>query len=547
MSSWPPGYVPYRSSADRVGVSGTQGELSNVHPEYQCMESAWTQMRDCWSGQQAVKSAGQRYLPATSGMVEDGMVEDGLSGNGKGALAYNAYLTRALFHSFVSDAVDTMLGMIWNKPPLYEIPTQLEYLLQKATTGGEGLKQLHRSINRQQLVTGRIGILVDLPATAGTGEPRPYLAPYFAERVINWDAGFRGQTEVETLNLVVLDECGPVRVNTFGWDTKQQFRVLMLGSPDGNESEGIYRYGVFQGDGNQAASFDFSKMIAATSRGTPFDHIPFTFINANSTLSTPCDPPLLGLSDLSLAIYRLEADYRQALFMQTQDTLFTKGFSDSEQKPLRTGAGARIHSNVKDADAKFIGVASQGLPELRTARENDLKMAASKAGELMDASSRARESGTALEMRIGTKTSLMGEIAISAAEGMERILRDVGRWVGVKDLNTIVVKPNLEFASREFAALDFRNLVEAKMLGAPFSFEALHKWSVERGGPGKDLDFSQMMAQIEAESEHDAVLAPKITPEKQAELDLQQQSIDNQAEAAEAATKAAKNRPAPAR
>jgi hypothetical protein len=249
----------------------------------------------------------------------------------------------------------------------------------------------------------------------------------------------------------------------------------------------------------------------------------------------------LGLSDLCLAIYRLEADYRQALFMQTQDTLFTKGFPEDKEKPLRVGAGGRIHSPVgQNADAKYIGVTSQGLPELRTARDNDLKMAASKAGELMDASSRARESGTALEMRIGSKTATMNEIAISAGEGLQRALRDCAMWMGISDLDSIVVKPNFEFSSREFASMEFKNLVETKMLGGPISWSAIHKWSAERGGPGKDLSFKELMAEIEREAILEETLAPKITPAEQTEFDLQEEA---QAAKAEADLKKASQRP----
>lgn len=531
-----PGYSP-TNNVTRVGVTGTEGSLANQHPEFACRIWDWQQMRDTWSGQRAVKSKTTCYLPATGGMIEDGFGKGGV--DNKGNCAYNAYLMRALFHSFVSDAVDTMQGMLWNKPPTYELPSELEYLKFKATTGGEGLLQLHRAVNRQQLITGRMGLLVDLPSNTGTSTPEPYIAPYYAERIINWDAGFRGETQVETTNLVVLDESGPKRVNIFGWEPRTQFRVLMLGTPEGNEAKGTYKYGVFaQEAAGTNVPFNFDDMIEATSRGVPFDFIPWVFINANSTLSSPCDPPLIGLSDLCLAIYRLEADYRQALFMQTQDTLFTKGFTDQFDKPLRTGSGGRIHAQTEKADAKYIGVTSAGLPELRTARENDLKMAASKAGELMDASSRARESGTALEMRIGSKTATMNEIAISAGEGIQRTLRYVAQWKGVKNLDSIIVKPNFEFASREFASMDFKNIVETKLLGGPISFEAIHKWSVERGGPGKDLTFDQMMKQIEAEGLLEQTLAPKITPQQQAEIDIQQQQVDAQ-------MKAAQNKPAP--
>jgi uncharacterized protein DUF4055 len=536
------------SSATQVGPSAGAGELSTQHPSYTCKLADWVQMRDTWSGQRAVKSKTTTYLPYT-----DGMFVDGMEPGGRGARAYNAYLTRALYHSFVSAATDTMLGMIWNKPPVFEIPEEMQYLLAKATTEGEGLEELLRSINREQLITGRVGLLVDLPAKTGTDEPKPFIAVYHAEKIINWDAGFRGENSSESTNLVVLDECGPRRSGTFNWLNVQQFRVLQLGELEANEAKGVYKFGVFgsEEDGNNAPAFSEDGMVAATSRGVTFDHIPWTFVNANSTVSTPCDPPLMGLSDLSLAIYRLEADYRQALFMQTQDTLFTSGFNEDKDQPLRTGAGGRIHSPVKDGKAMFIGVTSTGLPELRTARENDLKMAASKSGDLMDASSRARESGSALEMRIGSKTSVLNAVAIAGAEGLQKALRDVGQWLGVKELDAIKVKPNFEFASREFAANDFKLLVESKLLGAPLSWASLHAWSSARGGPGKDMTWDQVVAQLEEESNDlNDMLSPKITPKEQADLDLQQSQLDIQEQAASDKAEAdlikAKQKPAPA-
>jgi hypothetical protein len=460
------------------------------------------------------------------------MYEDGMGPQGKGLRAYHAYLMRALFHSFVSDAVDTMMGMLWCKPPTFEIPSQLDYLREKATTEGEGLFQLLRAINRQQLITGRLGLMTDLSKDTGTNAPRPYIATYHAEKIINWDAGFPNDSTMETTKMVVLDESGPRRIDTFQWEDIEQYRVLMLGDAMGSGSS--YRFGVFSAATGEHTAFDQSAMKVGGSRGTEFDHIPWVFINANSTVSTPCDPPLIGLSDLCLAIYRLEADYRQALFMQTQDTLFTKGFPEDKDKPLRVGAGGRIHApSGQNADAKYIGVTSKGLPELREARDNDLKMAASKAGELMDASSRARESGTALEMRIGSKTATMNEIAISGAEGLQRALKDCAQWMGIRNTDSIVVKPNFEFSSKEYGAQDFRTIVESKLLGAPISWQAIHKWSAERGGPGKDLSFEELMAQIEEEGLLDDMLSEKITPKEQADLDLKEQEIQAQEEAAQ--------------
>lgn len=542
--------TPGVSSADGVGPSADVGALDAKHPEYVCLTPDWLQMRHTYAGQRTVKAHGACYLPPSSGMQQDGM-----DCGGKGAKSYHAYLTRALFHGFVKEAIATGMGMLWNKPSKYEIPTEMDYLLQKASCTGGGLEQLHRSVNRQQFITGRLGLLTDLSTDERVlGTPRAYISLYTAESIINWDAGFPGDSTMEIVNLVVLNESGPRRVvGGFNWEMLQQYRVLTLGDPEKNESKGVYKFGQFTNNGSGSAMFDASKLRVGDARGKLFDHIPFVFVNANSTESTPCEPPLLGLSDLCLAIYRLEADYRQALFLQTQDTLFTKGFNDDKDRAIRTGAGSRIHSPQKDGDAKFIGVNSEGLPELRTALENDIKRASSKAGEMMDASSRARESGDALEIRIGSKTATLNEIALNGGEGMLHALRDVARWMGLAQskIDAIKVKPNYEFSSAQFNAMDFKALVEAKLLGGPISFESIHKWSSDRGGPGSDLSFEQMMEAINSESMLSDVLSPQVTPLEREQLDLQQEAQDNQAEneaaAAEAAKIAARQKPVAAK
>lgn len=527
-----------------VGSFGTSS-LSTWHPAYTCKILDWQQMRDTWRGQRAVKDRGTEYLPPTSGMILDG-----LEVGGKGWNAYNAYLLRALFHDFVGQAVDNYLGMLWNKLPTFEMPSDMDYLRQKATVGGESLNQALRWINREQLVIGRCGGLVDFHP--GLGAPDPYLAMYTGEHILNWDAGFRGQSAVETTNMVVLNESGPKRTSLFGWSDVEQYRVLMLGDPEAQEAKGEYRFGVFNNLEGNKVDFDPALMRTAGRQGSSLDHIPWVFINANSTLSAPCDPPLMGLSDLCLAIYRLEGDYRQALFMQTQDTLFTKGFTEDKDKPLRIGAGGRIHGPTKDADAKWIGVTSEGLPELRTARENDIKMAASMSNELMDSSSRARESGTALEMRIGSKTATLNEIALAGGEGLQRLLRDVARWKGKSEseVEKIFVKANFEFASKEFQSMDLKTMIEAKILGAPVSLEAIHKWSAERGGPGKDLKFEDMVAQIEAEMEILNSMQPELTTKEKADQENAEadREIAEQAQAdkAKADMEKAKHPPKPA-
>lgn len=482
-------------------------------------------MRDTFSGQRAVKDAGVSYLSPTSGMIQDGMGYDGGQAR-KGQAAYDAYVKRSLFHAFTKDAVQTMLGMLWNKNSTYHLPNSMRYLEVRASTEGDGLKQLHRRIHQEQLVTGRLGLLADAAVSGNSFRPNPYIALYPAEKIINWDAGFRGQTNKETVNLVVLDESGPRRQGIFKWEDYTQYRVLLLGDPVNNEISGVYRYGIFQQfRASSNALFELDRMRAPLFSGSELDFVPFTFVSANSITDTIPQPPLMALSDLDLAIYRLEADYRLALYQQTQDTLFTKGFSEDPNQTIRIGVGGRIHASQSKADAKFIGVTSKGLPEMRQAIENDIKTAASKAGELMDPSSRARESGHALEMRIGAKTSTLNEIALSSAEGLQNTLRFIGYMQGLRDseIESIIVEPNMRFTSTEFSSLELKDMMEAKNKGALVSFRAMHKWAVARGFTG--LSFDEMVEEITEEMDLREKLQPPPTPTEQAKLNLQKEEL----------------------
>ncbi|MBD4208505.1 hypothetical protein GUH47_21445, partial [Xanthomonas citri pv. citri] len=71
---------------------------------------------------------------------------------------------------------------------------------------------------------------------------------------------------------------------------------------------------VLPGDGKQTST-DLSvpkdsDYIEPTIRGKTLNRIPFVFINSKDIVARPDDPPLLGLVNLALAIYRGDADYR---------------------------------------------------------------------------------------------------------------------------------------------------------------------------------------------------------------------------------------------
>lgn len=498
--------------------------LDSVHPRYAALKDDWGQLRDFVRGERAVKAKTTTYLPATKGMILDGMGTTATSGNGGGKKklgqeTYDAYLLRAVFPEYMKDALEIFMGMLHNKSPVIELPEQMEPLRNKATEIGEPLELLLQRINLEQLTTGRLGLLADLPVRPDPRNPLPFLALYVAEAVRNWDNDAISEERAE-LNLVVLDESGYKRNSEFEWELVQKFRVLMI--EDDNSGKRSYKTGAFEDEGG-TPQFDSEKLRTPAIRGKTLESIPFIFVNSKDISPDPDEPPLIGLARLCAAIYRSEADYRQNLFMQGQDTLVISGerakttvdpTQNTDEEPLRTGAGSRIELEV-NGKAEYVGVQSQGLTEQRYALENDRKRAESRSGQLIDAAKGDKESGTALKTRVGAQTATLNQIAKTGALALELLLKQVAEWMGA-DPEKVKVQPNLEFADYQMSGQDLVNLMNAKRtMGAPLSLQSIHRLMVQ--GNLTQLDFvteQELMKTEPAFESPEAQLALKLMKEK---------------------------------
>jgi hypothetical protein len=445
--------------------------ISSTHPLFDVSLPDYILMRDCYKGEKQVKSKGESYLPATMGQMLDGMRngEDGKN-------AYDAYRTRAVYHNYVHDAVESYIGLLHLKPTQVKLPAEMEFIRQRATISGDSLDHLLRRMHAQQFITGRVGLLLDID---DSGSGNPYIAMYDAEHIINWDEG-SNNVGVNTLNLVVLDETQWVREN-FTWSQESRYRVLSLGNILENEEDNKstnYSQGLFVA--NASGEVTEELLIEPTYMGQPLNEIPFVFVNTKDISTSPDVPPLLGLANLSLAIYRAEADYRHTLYMQGQDTLVvTGGTRHDENESTRIGAGAILSVDM-GGDAKFIGVSSSGLAEMRQAIQNDKEAAVTKAGHLMNSSSK-QESGDALKIRMAAQTANLNQVAVTAAYALEEILKKCAKWMGLNE-NEVIVTPNLQFADKDMRGQDFAQLIAAKNTGLlPLSDETVHTILREQG------------------------------------------------------------------
>lgn len=435
--------------------------INTHHPLYDQFIENWNLLRDSYKGEGRIKERETKYLPPTSGQIADGL----FNFNSVGYKAYSAYKTRAVYYDYVKDGVEHAVGRLHSKPPVVQLPKEMEFFRETATIGGDSLETLLRRIHEQQLVTGRVGLLLDLEVDQETEMVRPYVAIYDAESIINWDDSSKNSTDLN-LSLVVLEEQVHERREEFRWEKYTRHRVLKV-------DDNTYRQELWK-TGKKISE------VAPMIFGSKSSVIPFVFVNSKDILATPDDPPFLGLARLALTIYRSEADYRQNLFMQGQDTLVIIGpLNEDDAKNARIGSGALIKL-PEGSDVKYVGVNSKGLSEQREALLSDRKLAREKSGGLLETNSGNKESGEALRVRVAAQTATLTQIAQSGAFALENLLKICAEWMG-ENPQEVRIEPNLDFVQERFESRELVEIMTAKNMGAPIAMETVHSILVERG------------------------------------------------------------------
>lgn len=450
-------------------------DISTQHPDYTEADKDWVVMEDGHGGERKVKERGSVYLPTTSGQRALG-IESGK----EGAALYEAYICRANYPPLLKDTANALVGIMNKEPPVIELPSALEDMEKMATARGEPLTALVRRIQLNQLLYGRTGILADVDASRDL----PYLVDYSARQILNWDDEVEDLESAERrVTLAVLDESRNVR-DGFRWSWVNKYRSLEL-------VDGKYQVTIEDGGARGAPIFP-------SIQGKAIEQLPFVFINDADLTPELGDIPLLGLARLALTIYRGDADYRQALFMQGQDTLVIIGEDVDTEDPdqqLIVGAGAHINIPNENGDAKFIGTESDGLSEMREAQGNDFERAGQYGLQMMSKGSGA-EAAETLKIKVAARTATLVNIAETSAAGLENILRLCAEWVGANP-DEVNVEPNTDFIDEAMPAAELLGYMNAKSRGAPLSTRSIH--ALMRKGDVTALTYDEETEELDSE------------------------------------------------
>lgn len=419
-------------------------QVETTRPEYDEYAPDWRLMRDAVSGERAIKAGGTLYLPMPSGFANQ---QDG------GTAMYQAYQARAQFPEIVAPAIKAMTGVIHSTQIQIDLPAQMEYLWENATSCKQPLEEFHRRVTAEILTTGRYGVLAEAPPEGGD----PYLAGYAAEAIINWsDCG----------SFFVLNESGLER-NGFEWAEHPRYRVLEV-------VDGRYTLKVYEGD-----SLAEETEAHPSARGRQqIDFVPLVIAGPTTVSTVPEPPPMIGVARPAVAIYQLSADYRWQLFMSGQETLFVFNADTPDAVGAGVVVGLKSESDAIAADARYVGPTGSGIAAHRTAMQDAKEEAAMAGAKLFASGSNAAESGDALKIRFAAETASIVTVALASCAAMEKSLRNVGRMLALSDeaLSQIVVHPPKSFAEADLTpqeVMALMGLTDKGLLSLETAYERL--------------------------------------------------------------------------
>jgi hypothetical protein len=381
------------------------------HPEYSKRKPQWVKVRDCIEGEEEIKRKQETYLPRPEGM------------SGQYADAYDAYIERAHFPLICGYALAGSIGIIIAKIPEFNMPKELEYLLENATKDGVSMRQLFLDIITEIFITGRCPVLVDLVESINKFK----FIQYKAEDLINWKV--ESIDTESNLILAVFKEDVPDDYDIFSHTTVELQRVLYI-----NEL-GQFAVKVYE-EGDEI----INESVVPNYMGNISDQIP-VFIAGSISKSYDMQPvPLLATANASIQIYRKEADLSNSEFLSCNPTLIFTGVSNDADLPNVVGSSVLI-SLPNDQSRAFYTITDTAALSHVKGHIDDLYEEAIRHGVAILDTRKGVESAESLRIRQSTQSATIYSIYLSAASVIEEGLKYMAKMMNLNEDDVSVDAP----------------------------------------------------------------------------------------------------------
>ena len=148
-------------------------QITEPRQEYTDLLEDVQRNRAAVAGEREVKKAGVKFLPPLASMccatIQDengGQVINQTAGlTLEGQAAYAKYKSLASFYGATGRTVDGLVGLIFSKDAVCEIPSQMGYIKDNVDSRGTTLRDFSKRASTEAFISPRSGVLVARPST----------------------------------------------------------------------------------------------------------------------------------------------------------------------------------------------------------------------------------------------------------------------------------------------------------------------------------------------------------------------------------------------
>ena len=432
--------------------------------EYQESKYRWDLVSDLYEGEDVIKKAGRKYIPALGGQEN---------------AEYISYVNRGSFFNAYSRTIQGLVGFIFRKPMEIDVNDKVKELLPTIMSTGQSFKELCKAVTLLVMKKGRVGLLVDSYA-----DKTPYIALYEPESIINWKVEFVDGEE--QLTLLVLRENADKQSNDEFSDEKQvQYRIFRL------EGDVVSVEVAVRTD----KGFLSEPRIYPKIKGKSLKKIMFNIIGSEENTMKVNKPPFLDLAFVNLAHWRLSVDYAHGLHFCALPTPWAAGFdldADLSVGPVK----AWISNNI-GASCGYMEFTGQGLGAIKDAKKSLEDNMAILGSRVIEQNRSRVETAEAARIRQSGESGALTAIVENISEGLTVTIKRYTEWVGNADDSTYV-KMNTDFIDTSVSPQEITALLAALQSGSMSLDTFLYNLKMgEILPPGREVEDEKLL--IEAE------------------------------------------------
>lgn len=443
----------------------------------------WKKCRDIVQGEDSVKTAGEVYIPRSSGMDDKD---------------YHDYLMRAQFFNATGRTLDGLSGMLNRKPLIVNVPDGMKKYLENVDGKGHSLNQFGASCSRDAIMTNWGGILVDMPYLKDVRSQRDfedseqyaYMVFYRAESITKWQWQTNGRKQ--RLKYVIFKELMEVETAPYTTELKEYRRVCEI------DETGYYRQTLYDSNEN------IIKQVYPSSKKGKFREIPFYFLSSSDM---PSESMLEDVANVNLSHLRKSADYENGLHWSGVPTPWSQGADPQVEmingeevaKPLKLG-GSIVVNLPAGASMHYLEYGGSGCSSIAAAMSSDEDRMAILGARIISHEKRGVEAAETARLHHASENSVLAEFAINLSIIFSKLVRIYLEWSSGKDIaeEDVKVSFNTDYDVSMMSAQQITALVALWQSGGIAKrdlFDNLKDGEILSA----ERDFNEMNAEIDEE------------------------------------------------